>query len=305
MRFHPKAKYSLTRLVPITVLQVSIDREPEYIMLNRKSTLSSPSSGAITLRDMITYLARRLVSISEQLESGHFGAWEKEEYDKNGKARVAQAVNKIIGEAQFLGLHATEIAAQLILEQQVSLSCDEVFSRICILQETFHKETERINLFFVAPEKQPYLLGATHCGEGAQRSLPKANHEVCEAAKCFAVDRYTACVFHLMRALECGLRAVAFGLGLPNPAGGDRNWGRMLTAIKGKIDNNNKQSKGDAGWQSNHEFYEKAYSFLEAARLPMRNPTMHIEADYDEQSALDAFNATTAFVRHLATKLSE
>ena len=61
--------------------------------------------------------------------------------------------------------------------------------------------------------------------------------EVDEAAKCLALGRSTAAVFHLMRAMEVGIRAVARCLGIPDPLKpAERNWGSILKSVKDGID---------------------------------------------------------------------
>ena len=53
--------------------------------------------------------------------------------------------------------------------------------------------------------------------------------ELDEAAKCLALGRSTAAVFHLMRAMEVGIRSVARCLGIPDPLKpAERNWGSIL-----------------------------------------------------------------------------
>jgi len=90
---------------------------------------------------------------------------------------------------------------------------------------------------------------------------------------------------------------------MADPIGVERNWGNMLKAIKDKLGSNNSSRRRK--WKVEKEFYEKAYAFLEGVRGPLRNATMHVEADYDEQGALDIFNATSTFMRHISTRLTE
>lgn len=276
-------------------------------MLNAKSTLIFRRNQPITLWEMTIYVARRLVRISERLEKGGFCTWNSDAWASSGAAKsIAEYLAPIIDEARFLGLNATVIAAEVILDTLNSSSADEVAVQIEMLKAAFQKETEQISLFFIPAEKQEYFVNISPYGEQSAKSFPRANHEATEAGKCFATERYTACVFHLMRALEHGLRATALGLDLPEPTkGGDRNWGNMLRDIKRKIDTNNSGLKMDHKWQGERDFYEKAYAFLEGVRNPVRNSTMHVEADYDEQGAIDILNACGAFMRHIATKLAE
>src|SRR5260370_27903157 len=101
-----------------------------------------------------------------------------------------------------------------------------------------------------------------------------------------------------MRSLEVVLKVLFRELGLPPlKSAGAQNWNGILREIKDKLDA--EKTIPD------HAFYESAYAFLAAAKNPMRNATMHVDAAYDEESASRIFDSIGAFMRHLATKLKE
>jgi hypothetical protein len=52
-------------------------------------------------------------------------------------------------------------------------------------------------------------------GNAVWNAFPSAIDDSIEAGKCIALERYTAAVFHLMRVLEAGLKALAKALGAP------------------------------------------------------------------------------------------
>ena len=51
-------------------------------------------------------------------------------------------------------------------------------------------------------------------GDDVARAFPSSKGDIDEAGKCLALDRGTACVFHLMRILEIGLQLLAAKLGI-------------------------------------------------------------------------------------------
>lgn len=141
-------------------------------------------------------------------------------------------------------------------------------------------------------------------GEEVATNFGSANFDIEEAAKCFAASRYTACVFHLMRVLEVALKAVAKGLGIPDPVKeADRNWGGILRRIKDAIEQKDKTN--DPTWLQDKDFYKNAYTDLTAVRTAWRNPTMHVESKYDDQRAGHIYNVVMGFMKHLADKLCE
>lgn len=128
-----------------------------------------------------------------------------------------------------------------------------------------------------------------------------------EAAKCFALGRATACVFHLMRLMEIGIRAVARCLGIPDPTKpAERNWGTILRAIKEDLDAHVGQQPTKV-WSiaTDKEFFEGAYASLDAVRVAWRNPTMHIENKYTDDEAEHVFVAVKGFMMKLASRCDE
>jgi hypothetical protein len=129
--------------------------------------------------------------------------------------------------------------------------------------------------------------------------------ELDEAAKCLALGRSTACVFHLMRLMECGLKATAACLGTPAPtSGGDRNWGNVLASVKGAIDEKSK-TKTWANPTVDRDFFSEAYVSLDAVRVAWRNTTMHVEKTYTDDQAKHVLLAVKGFMTKLASRLDE
>ena len=66
---------------------------------------------------------------------------------------------------------------------------------------------------------------------------PTASLEIEEAAKCIALGRVVAAVFHCMRCLEVGIEALSVHLEIEPPTKtSDKTWGTILGKIKSKID---------------------------------------------------------------------
>jgi hypothetical protein len=131
--------------------------------------------------------------------------------------------------------------------------------------------------------------------------------ELDEAGKCLALSRPTASVFHLMRLMEYGLRAVAQCLSIPDPIKpSGRNWGGILGAIKTDIDAHSGQSPTKI-WAlpTDKEIFENAYASLDAVRVAWRNPTMHVENKYTDDEAEHIFVAVKGFMMKLASRCDE
>jgi hypothetical protein len=135
-------------------------------------------------------------------------------------------------------------------------------------------------------------------------SFPSAQYDIEEAAKCLALDRCTAAVFHLMRALEVGLRLLGLSLNDPSldPAK-NPNWERILSRCRTELAKPLKERSPE--WQADERFYSAAAERLMAVRDASRNPTVHPGGSYDPSRAQDVWSSVGAFMRQLAEKLHE
>ncbi|MCH7737526.1 MAG: hypothetical protein IH872_09025 [Chloroflexi bacterium] len=162
-------------------------------------------------------------------------------------------------------------------------------------------ESNSLQLFMVERDELRYVTERNLFGEDVAASFQKASFDIEEAGKCLAFDRGTACVFHLMRVMELGLRVLGDALGIPSTS--NRNWDEILN----KADKEMKQRRQDQSpeWQSDEVFFSSAVAHLRSVKIAWRNPTMHIEAKYTEEEAEDIWTHVASFMRHLSTRLSE
>lgn len=115
------------------------------------------------------------------------------------------------------------------------------------------------------------------------------SEDVTEAANCLALGRYTASVFHLMRGMERAVAALCSSLGCTNV---DKEWGKLLSDMKVKIEAMPKGSLRDQ-WSESH-------SLLYHVKQAWRNNTMHPKQTYTESECKAIYDATKAFMIDLA-----
>lgn len=145
---------------------------------------------------------------------------------------------------------------------------------------------------------------ASPFGDAASLAFPSAGLDIEEAAKCLALDRATACVFHLMRAVEVGLRAL--GKSLKDPAldpARNPSWESILRKCRTQVDL--PLAKRCEEWRADDAFFSEATANLTVVKNAWRNRTVHPGKSYDPERATEVFLAVKAFMRHLATKLAE
>lgn len=170
------------------------------------------------------------------------------------------------------------------------------------LQNTLDAELQTRQFFFVPPERADYYCvgpwfpidDSLYLGKKMESfrsvitAFPSSKNDICEAGNCFALDRPTATVFHLMRVMEAGLKATAKALG----AAYTSDWGNCFRDIE------------KHGEQSD-PFFKEAIAYLRSIKTVWRNPTMHIDRSFSEPEAERILNAVSAFMAHLATRLTE
>jgi hypothetical protein len=134
-------------------------------------------------------------------------------------------------------------------------------------------------------------------GEEVEEQFPDAVLDIDEASRCAAFQRYTACVFHLMRVTESGLKRLANLLGIPYAP----SWESYIKQIGSSVEKDWKDKSAE--WKSNEQFYKELLGDLQAVKLAWRNPTMHIVRNYGPDEAAQIFSATKIFMARLTTKL--
>ena len=169
-------------------------------------------------------------------------------------------------------------------------------------------EMEETLLLSIDSAKAPYYTQEKPFGEQVSQSFPSTVFDTEEAAKCLALNRSTAAVFHLMRVLEAGLNALADDLGV---SFNRTNWQTIIDRIEKEIKKRQKAGPGPkptaaqkAAWKSKIEFYAEAavqFAFLKDA---WRNRTQHVGAVYTEEKAESIFGHVRTFMQDLARGLS-
>lgn len=253
--------------------------------------------------DVKNYLAIRLVAIESQLSVLHLRTHLAGGIPESRQI-IHRALEIIASESGFIGLEMTRVAAERFLAKSDTTSGNEDRNASDELTQRFHDEIQGMAFFFVSKEKMDIYQKLNQFGDIVAQKYPTANYEAAEAGKCLATGRYTAAVFHLMRVLEAALKSVSKALEIPDQSKAN-NWGYILRDIEGRMQEKTKANPPDVEWMEQKEFFQNAYAYFQGVRNLWRNPTMHFDCNYDEEGAVDVFNAVSALMRHLAIRLSE
>ncbi len=174
--------------------------------------------------------------------------------------------------------------------EQVSLGVDE-------LALTIQDELGDKFILLLENEKAPLLTSSHPFGAKVSEAFPSAATDILEAARCLALERYTASVFHSMRVAELGLKSLLLCLDLPEPK--SRNWGTYLGAIREE-----RVRRGGVKWPDS-EFFQDVYARFDAIKDAQRNPTMHLESVHTGEEAKLIYDSTKALLERLANRVNE
>jgi hypothetical protein len=173
------------------------------------------------------------------------------------------------------------------------------------IEERLDENLKAVNFKFVPFESAELYLFPSQFGPIVADKFPSADYDIEEAAKCYALDRHTACVMHLMRVLEVSLEAVGRGVGLPNAVElAKNNWTTALKAIGDQIGANDKAA--DPTWTpEKSSFFKDVRAQLFAVKVAWRDNAMHLEKKYDLKDTKRIYDAAKNFMEHLAEHLDQ
>jgi hypothetical protein len=169
---------------------------------------------------------------------------------------------------------------------------------LCDLDQRIRDELQDRGLFYVRSDRIGHYEDYREGWEPAVSKFPIAT-DVEEAEKCYALERFSGCVYHLMRVAETGVQELAKHVGLTR-APIIESWGEIIKQVRSKaatmprstIDEKEKQRKisdvADALWQVNV-----------AWRIPADHPRTP-GSSYNQDHAEDAIGRVKILMRTIA-----
>ncbi len=114
-----------------------------------------------------------------------------------------------------------------------------------------------------------------------------AKYDIGEAVSCFAVQSYTATVFHMLRVAEFGLRSLAGTLGVILKHDIEvEDWHAVLKAVEDKLEALQKISRSQAR-EAELKLYSEAASHLRYLKA-WRNEMAHVRCSYGVGEAISS-----------------
>ena len=158
-------------------------------------------------------------------------------------------------------------------------------------------------LMVFADNREHYEQRRPAFGEPVALAFIEASGDIAAASRCLALDEWTACVFHLMRVLEHGLRTMAEIVGLPSDAMQHENWKNIIDQIEKKIREMEALPKTPEKVIRIQILSEAALQFR-YFKDAWRNHVSHAHASYDNHTVPLVFVHVRAFMQHMAAQLA-
>jgi hypothetical protein len=95
------------------------------------------------------------------------------------------------------------------MKTNTGITWQETYSELRVLRQSIEADLEDKWFAFILPEKAELLERAPGEWRDVIQRIPQAKEDIREALYCYALERNTASVFHLMRVAEHGLRILA------------------------------------------------------------------------------------------------
>lgn len=256
-----------------------------------------------TLRDMA-------VAIKE-LDDGDDPGAKLDTVRGESRKSFCETLSDLYQELEVLGTRVTQMVVRRLIDDLESspspVTYKEAAEGFSEIESRLRDELSLSTVFVIPADKVRYFrTNAPLFGAEVDSKFPSAAFEISESGKCLALERNTAAVFHLMRALEVAIEATRKCIGIPNPVKeGDRNWGAMLRKIKEELDRRNKQKPQQWSGLEDQLLFSDLHASLDAVRNVWRNATMHVEKKYTSEEAEEICWAVRGFMRKLSERCDE
>lgn len=158
-------------------------------------------------------------------------------------------------------------------------------------------------LMIPADHREKYVQANPPFGAEVSTAFPNAAADIAAASRCYALDEWTASVFHLMRALEHGLRHFADVVGLGTDAMAHENWKNVIDQIEKKIREMEQEKKSPEKIERLKVLSAAAVQFR-YFKDAWRNHVAHAHVHYDSHSGPKIWEHVRSFMQSLAIPVS-
>ncbi|HET6142409.1 MAG TPA: hypothetical protein VFE02_02795 [Candidatus Acidoferrales bacterium] len=272
----------------------------------------------------VAKLAYLLDSISEAMEVIHPFA-KGDDRDK----RVPPDSVKLWGEPSLL--LAQSVAPEIHLDStnkrvwlgggpfHVAVTCgltwQQLYNELLVLRQAIESDLETRDFVFILPDRAKLLREMEAEWQAVWTAFPEAKSDIEEMVYCYALERHTAAVFHLMCVLEWGLRALCLNLGIKKVKNFIRKtgrtelvpityniWGKIIGQLRSKVNKKIAKLQKGSTKQKLQEFYFPVIQDIEDVKESWRNHVMHGRRIYNAEEATAAISHVKPIMMALVSR---
>jgi hypothetical protein len=271
-----------------------------------------------SLRDMVKFIAKHLIDALNSLnELENYGTIFSAGRAAPALVSVDELETVVRGRITYCRRQFVEIelgAAVDRIDNQVLpvlkdglLSWQRVQAEAKIIRELVDNDLWKRRFAYIPVAKADIQDNMGHSWELVWKQFPSVKEDAEEAVNCYGLGCNTACVFHLMRVAEYGLRALARERKIKLPKGRPLEWADwqdLIAALGKKVDLIANKKRGPARDVA-LEFYRAAVGQFQAFKDVYRNNVMHTRDCYDEHKAASVLSHVREFMTILSGKIDE
>jgi HEPN domain-containing protein len=223
---------------------------------------------------------------------------------------IQHALSPLIAELEHLNLNpdVTQRAKEFrgrLGQHGVRWTVELLLSELLRFQQDLNRELYRRKFAYISSAYDKYFEQEMVFGAGVYKKIPDARQDIKDAGNSMAVGLYTACVFHLMRSAEHGLRKLARRLKVtllhkqqPSPLK-EEDWEKLIVGIEGKI-TSARQIPLKAEKREQLKLYSDLAQHSRYIRDIFRNDVSHTGDSYNEHDAKQAWSRVGPFMQLIA-----
>jgi hypothetical protein len=231
--------------------------------------------------------------------------------DINGQRQTAKmAAEDILAEGDRIGWELTaHVRTKQFIADLDRLSTETILREMEGIKTSFHLTLQQTKFAYLSAPDSKYFENDRLFGDSVFQRFEEARQDIKDAGNCLASSLYTACVFHLMRVSEFGLRRLAAKLKVKIFDKGKRqqleygDWNKVIEGIHLRIATVRRLPAGPKKQEQLTRFAESGdhCTFMKDI---WRNNVSHVRKPYSRDEALAAFGRVGDFMKFLASDLA-
>ncbi len=250
--------------------------------------------GVVSLYDVLKYAAADFYRLSDELRA--LAVNPRFALDPDRKDYIQGALNTLYEYCEKLDLPLSKNQIGEVVHAVNGMNLDRMNTAFHELQRRVQEELKAKICFCLPGHKVKYWSMFWLVDTPIYDHFRSAHDEFQRAGHCYAFGENTACIFHLMRVVDFGLRRVAASLNITYDA---RNWSGIGNRIQQNMEQKYNTKTDD--WKKSEPMYAEILTDIQAISRGHRNPVLHeLEKKYDEREAEHMLNVVEGFMLHLA-----